>query len=392
MHHLLRLLKATLKKQAPRLSKLFGLTLLTKHQTTVRLAGRATELLRDPGEVLTLPRLASSTRTTPDKQFFTQETLRTAPGYVWRLANTDRQLQQLPSGGLRLGKQVLDVDFGNSAVLQDVIKRPARQHLVTRVLIAPWSHYWTGYFDYIFFIALKICRIKNQLSAQEFAEAVVSYPLYNTSFEHEILALLEVKPEKLVDSRHTNVVFDYCLLGNNDSWFYPNKQDVLTFSALVHRAIPEKKAANNRLYIQRIGRRQVVNEAALLVVLEKFGFTIVADVARTYVEQLTLYYNAAFIMGPHGASFANIVACRPGTQLLELFAPTYVPGYFRYVAQLLDLPYSAYCAGHPSGSDHRHVADDMVIDLVELEQQLSALLGTGTAQASSRPPVAATTC
>ena len=71
MHHLLRLLKATLKKQAPRLSKLFGLTLLTKHQTTVRLAGRATELLRDPGEVLTLPRLASSTRTTPDKQFFT---------------------------------------------------------------------------------------------------------------------------------------------------------------------------------------------------------------------------------------------------------------------------------------------------------------------------------
>jgi capsular polysaccharide biosynthesis protein len=373
MHVLLRLVKSFLKKQAPLLSKLFGLTLLTKPQTNARLALQATQVAQDPGELVTLPRVTACSAIL-DKQLFGEETLRTAPAYVWRLANTDGQLTQLPSGNLVLHKQVLDLDFGNGAVLQDLVKRAPRQQRATTLLIAPWTHYWTGYFDYVFFIALKLCRIKQQLSAQEFAEALICYPLFNTRFEQEILTLLGVTPANVVDSRHTEVVFDTCLIGNNDSWFYPNKQDVLVFSNLVQRPLKPTKAANTRLYIQRTGRRRIRNEGELLRLLEKLDFIIVADVPRAYAEQLALYHDASFIMGPHGASFANIVGCRAGTQLLELFADAYVPGYFRYLAQVLGLPYAAYCAGQPNGSDHRHVADDMVVDVADLEQQLNRLL------------------
>lgn len=373
MRKLLALAKSLLKRQAPRVSKLFGLTLLTKSQTKVSLALWATELGQDLGEELTLPRLTSGV-TMQDKQLFGEETLRTAAGSVWRLENTDRTMTQLPSGSLLRQQQVLDLDFGNSAVLSDLFKRAPRQQRATKVLIAPWTHYWTGYFDYIFFIALKICRIKSQLSAAEFAEAVVCYPLFHAPFEHEILALLGVNQANVCDSRSTKVVFDACIIGNNESWFYPNKQDVLAFRGVVQRTLHGKKATNTRLYIQRAGRRQVVNEADVLRLLHRLGFTIIADVSRSYAEQLDLYYNAAFIVGPHGASFANIIGCRAGTHLVELFADAYVPGYFRYLAQLLDLNYAAYCAGQPRGSDHRHVADDITVDIAELEQQLSSLL------------------
>ncbi|RZJ57843.1 MAG: glycosyltransferase family 61 protein [Hymenobacter sp.] len=372
MRKLLLLLRVSIKKYAPLLSKLFGITLLTGQQTKVSLSVNATALLHDQGDIVTLHPVTSVTKA--DKQLFREETISTASRYVWRLENTDRTMQQLPNGSLLVHKEVLDLGFGNSAALKDLVKRAPRQARFASVLIAPWPHYWTGYFDYIFFIALNICRIKNELSAEEFAEAVVCYPLFNSSFEREILDLLGVKRANVLDSRHSNVVFNSCLIGNIDSWFYPNKHDVAAFQAIVRSIVKDKQSENNRIYIQRTGRRKVINENELLVLLKKFDFTIIADVPRTFAEQILLYYNASFIIGPHGASFANILGCRAGTHLFELFANTYMPGYFRYLAHLLELNYAAYCDGQPSGSDHSHVADDVFINLEELEQQLSGLL------------------
>ena len=377
MQTFLRPLKAALKRHAPLLAKLGGLTLLTRPQTEDLLARRATTLLHDPGSLVDLPRLASFT--TPAVILFDAETVPTATGCVYRLDQQAGPLYQLPNGSMRVDRQVLDLDFGTGAVLADLLRRPRRTRRVAPLLIAPWSHYWTGYFDFVFFIALKLHRIKCQLSPAEFAEAIVCYPLFHTRFEQEILALLGVDPANLVDSRQVQVAFTACVLGNNDSWFYPNRLDVLAFRDLVHRTLAGSPGGGKRLYIQRRGRRQVYNEPALLALLEELDFTVIADEPRSYLDQLTLYHQASFIIGPHGASFANLVACRAGTQLLELFASTYVPGYFRYLAHLLELPYAAYCPAPPRGSDHRHVADDVVIEVEVLAQQLRHLLAAGPA-------------
>jgi hypothetical protein len=372
MYKLLPLLRVALKRHAPLLGKLFGITLLTKHQTKVSLSISAKKLLHDKGNTLVLRQVTAVTDT--NKQLFKEETIRTASRYVWRLENPEGKLHQLPNGSLRVHNKILDLGFGNSAIIKDLVKRTPRQVRSATILIAPWPHYWTGYFDYIFFVALNLCRIKNRLSPEEFAEAVVCYPLFNTSFEQEILDLLGVKRANLFDSRHTNIVFKSCLIGNTDSWFYPNKHDVFAFKVLIQTLTKGKQSENTRLYIQRTGRRKVVNENELLILLNKFNFTIIEDIPRTFTEQILLYYNASFIIGPHGASFANILGCRAGTHLFELFANTYMPGYFRYLAQLLELNYSAYCDSQPSGSEHSHVADDIVINLQDLEQQLSSLL------------------
>ena len=363
------------KRHSNYFCKLFNITLLSKEQTQEVLNLQAKLLLSEPGENLLLaPVLVSAT----NEQLFKENSISAAPRYVWELNNEDGKIKLLPSGCICAHNKVLDLGFGNRAVVKDLLKRSfkrsPRQLRTTKILIAPWGHYWTGYYDYLFFVALNLYRIKSTMQPSEVAETIVCYPLFNTAFEREILLLIGFEPENILDSRTHNVDFKTCLVGNNGSWFYPNRVDVLAFKTLIQHTTSFSAPTNNRIYIQRTGRRKVLNEKELILLLKKYDFSVIEDVPRSFSDQLRLYHNASFIIGPHGASFANILACRAGTQLLELFSNTYVPEYFRYLAYILDLNYAAYCNGAPIGNDHRFVQDDIIVNLEDLEQQLLHLL------------------
>lgn len=358
-----------LKKQSTTLAKPFGLDLLTKVQTEDYL--RPYQLASSPVHHVTLPKVADVTERS--KLIFTQTEVATGHTHVWRLDNLHSDATQLRSGGLKLGRKVLDTDFGTNALFKDLLNLKQRPDYETPTLIAPWSHYWGRYYDYLFFVAAKLCRIKDTLPASVFAEATVAYPLLHTTFERELLAILGIRQEKLIDSRTHTVRFSTAILGDNNSWFYPNPADVLSLRRYVCSVIPEPTGPGRRIYIRRSGRRRVLNEDALVALLTTYGFDIIEDQPRSIAEQVALYAGASFIIGPHGASFANVLWCRPGTHLLELFADNYVPEYFRYLAELLGLRYSAYCAGLVGGSQHSHVDDDIVVSIDQFERGLNDL-------------------
>lgn len=377
MKNLSFLLKSAIKNNILILAKLLGITLLNKKQTILALQAEADTVFYTEGSELVAPAVFNLLH--PVRELFKEKHLTTATSYVWKHHKKTAQAKQLRNGSISLGGKVLDIGFGNSVVAKDLLRPTSRTIRPTKILIAPWSHYWTGYFDYIFFVAFTICRIKALLPPEEFANATVCYPLANLAFEQQILDLLGVKPENVVDSRKTNVVFETCFVGNNDSWFYPNISNILLFkstieSKIISKEITSKESKRSRIYIQRTGRRKVVNEAALLLVLAKFDIQVITDTARSFTEQIEIYRNASFIMGPHGASFANILWCQPATQLLELFPSTYMPEYFRYLAQVLELKYAAYCQAQPMGNEHSFVNDDITVDLIEVEQYLNLLL------------------
>jgi hypothetical protein len=364
-------LRGLFKKYSALLIKPFGIRLLSKEDTINYLAHY--ELIYSVGQTLLLksvPNLLLDSQPLFGEKLVTTSSIR-----VWRYERLSTQVLQLPNGSLMINKCVLDTDFGNGIVVKDWLKYHKRTELTATILIAPWSHYWTGYYDYLFFVALKLCRIKNTLSATEFRKAVVCYPLTYTSYEQDILALFGFEPERILDSRHVNVQFQTCILGSNDSWFYANEQDIYAFKQLLslHLAkhVPIEVRQRNRIYVRRAGRRKILNEEALLALLQQYSFQVIDDVPHTLLEQVHIYYHAAFIIGPHGAAFANILWCQPDTHLFELFPNTYTPDYFRYLAQVMGLTYSAYCHGAPVGSDHRHVEDNIYIDIQEVKRCLS---------------------
>ena len=107
----------------------------------------------------------------------------------------------------------------------------------------------------------------------------------------------------------------------------------------------EKKASYpEKIYLSRLGtRRQLANEAALTEALREKGFTTVDLGTCSLDEQIYLFEHARVIVGPHGAGFANLVYCKAGTRVVEVFHPNHVETMYWGIATHKQLEYSPYC-------------------------------------------------
>lgn len=363
--------RQTLRNQLPALLRPFNLKLLNRDQTQAFL--QPSLLAANPGDSLVLSPVEdlvhSATRIFPPLQLVNDHT------YVWAYQRQGLPVRQRPNGSLVIGPHILDTDFGAMSVLTDGLRGHRRAVVEGQTLLAPWSHYWGGYYDYLFFVAAKLCRMKETLPEAVFTNALVSYPLLYTPFETDILERLGIPAHRRLDSRRYAVRGERWLLGNTErSFFFPSQADIALLKKHLFQVPASQSDAPRRLYISRAGRRRVLNEAALMAMLDRYGFTLIEDRPRSLAEQMALYSQASFIIGPHGASFANILWCRPGTQLVELFAPTYYPKYFWYLAQVLGLRYGAHSAGRLGVDTQRDVDADLVVDVALLEGQLVELL------------------
>ena len=150
--------------------------------------------------------------------------------------------------------------------------------------------------------------------------------------------------------------------------------DILALKRQVEAQLKPVRNERNRIYISRSGRRRIVNESDLISMLKGYGFVIVDDQPRPVAEQVALYKNASFIIGPHGASFTNIIWCEPGTHLFELFSPSYAPPHFQYLASVLQINYSAYYEGNTGVNQHAELEGNIQVSVDEVERCLSQLL------------------
>lgn len=119
-----------------------------------------------------------------------------------------------------------------------------------------------------------------------------------------------------------------------------------------------------RLYLARPrdGRRKVANEELVLPVLERLGFVRVEGESLGSTGQAALFRDARVVVAPHGAGLSNLVFCRPGTAVLELFHPSYGTCSFFILANALGLRY--YCL---EGEGERLPAEARARDRGELQ-------------------------
>ncbi|HVU32057.1 MAG TPA: glycosyltransferase family 61 protein [Opitutaceae bacterium] len=83
--------------------------------------------------------------------------------------------------------------------------------------------------------------------------------------------------------------------------------------------------------------------------LARAGFVQVRLEDRTLAGQAALFANADCVVMPTGGGLANLVFCRPGTRVVELFSPAYLPMFSAILAGPLHLDYRAIVGRHPSG-------------------------------------------
>jgi len=361
---------------ATQMASLAGYVFLSKEATVTYLQGFV-QAQYSAGRVL-LPEVVDLVH--PAQTLFPPAEINTFPTRVWRYSPSGGLLSLLRCGLVVTNKTVLNTDYWTTDSLLDAFAVRSRSHRHTPVIVAPLGHYFdgslfVGYYDFMFLVAAKFCRLKETASETEWQQALISYPLLETTYERDFFTAMGVSSERLIDSRQTRLTGDVCYVGNHDNWTHPNPTDVFLLKKHLGSAISTPRKARNRVYISRAGRRRVRNEAALIALLKTYDFQIIEDRPRSLAEQYAIYHNASFIMGPHGASFTNVLWCTPGTHLFELFDSPYAPRHFQYLAHLLGLHYTAYSKDPIGPVDYTAIAQNIDVSIADLKQRLDLALG-----------------
>lgn len=102
----------------------------------------------------------------------------------------------------------------------------------------------------------------------------------------------------------------------------------------------EEKQGYERLYISRESNcRKVTNENEIMELLGRYGFKKITLENMSVKEQISLFSSAEVVISPHGAALANLVFCKPGTKVIELFPETYIHPHYRVLSHQVDLNY-----------------------------------------------------
>lgn len=323
-----------------------------------------------------LPPLASAN---VGPTFHPEETRSFRPDYVWQIC-TGGSVQALTvcrSGGVLVNKKwLLDLDFTSTAGLLDSpIKKRWDKH---PLIIAPWSHFWKGFYDYTIFVIAKLCRIESVYGPQIWQQAKVCYPLQHTRYERELLQKLGIPDSAIIDTAPywgTAIEADCVIVANNHKTWCASPDDLRLLRDRLRAPAPDG-GAKRKIYLMRKGRRQVRNEAAVVEMLRARGFDIIEDQPYSIDEQIRMFQNAAVVVAPHGAALTNILWCDAGTKLLEFFAGGYTPNYYYYMSAALGLTYD-FLVDYSDGPAQNHwanVADDITVDTAALAAKLEEIL------------------
>lgn len=95
-----------------------------------------------------------------------------------------------------------------------------------------------------------------------------------------------------------------------------------------------EKPGNTRIFIGRRSRK-LLNEDHVFAVASRFGFKRYFLEDLSLSEQVSLFHDAEFITGYHGAGFANMIYAAPGAKVIEILNPAkWDHAYIRVANQL----------------------------------------------------------
>lgn len=124
-----------------------------------------------------------------------------------------------------------------------------------------------------------------------------------------------------------------------------------------------------RVYIGRSKQhgRRIDNEDEIFHYLATLGFEYVLPEQFSFLEQVRIFRDAEYVVAAHGAGMANIVFCKPGVNVVEMFPSETKYTYYK-ISQLLNLNY--FYVKTPGQPDNRMTRNDYHIPLSDLKQTL----------------------
>jgi len=131
-----------------------------------------------------------------------------------------------------------------------------------------------------------------------------------------------------------------------------------------------------KLYLSRrkAARKKVTNEKEVENLVSKYGFAVVYNEDFTFLEQISIYANARYLISIHGSGLTNMLFMQPESVIIEILKkktntldrPSFV---FWYQAAALGFRYYGQLA-NPITPNDDYFLGDFQVDIVQLEKHL----------------------
>jgi capsular polysaccharide biosynthesis protein len=195
-------------------------------------------------------------------------------------------------------------------------------------------------------------------------------------YQRESLKLLGI--DSILPDQNLNVQADELVvpslagfpIGNYSKWSCEWLRD-----RFLDMAGPPVSSHPRRIYISRAkaATRRVVNEDEVLAALSPLGFERVLLEDHSFLDGVRLLRDADAVVSPHGSNIANLVFCRPGTPVIEIFSPKYVAACHYSAACQAGLNYG-YLIGRGKLSGRARISENIDVDTPLLLSLLSKMM------------------
>jgi hypothetical protein len=96
-----------------------------------------------------------------------------------------------------------------------------------------------------------------------------------------------------------------------------------------------------KIYISReLANCRKLNESAILPILNKYGVVLFHLEKLSLEDQVRLFNRAELVVAPHGAGLSNLIFCKPGTRVIEIFEPKTMRLCYWSISDTFNLQYS----------------------------------------------------
>jgi capsular polysaccharide biosynthesis protein len=212
----------------------------------------------------------------------------------------------------------------------------------------------------------------------------IDYFLVNSieaPFQKESIKSLGIDNRKIIEStaihylRATSLIVPSVPLS---AGCFPLWMRTFLRSTFLDRSDDNTRSRKRRVYISRRNARyrRVLNEGEVIRLLKQFGFEQVEFEALSIQQQAQTMASSDVIVAPHGGGLSNLVFCRPGTKVIEIFSPELVAGYFWKLSVQLGLDYyyllgkGTRLTAEPNYEQSWDARTDIDVDLTSLGETL----------------------
>lgn len=204
-------------------------------------------------------------------------------------------------------------------------------------------------------------------------------------FQQETLHRLGIPPDKIFSTAaHSHIQATQLIVPSypaSPAWMPGWACEWLKQKFLPKHLPKQEQGIPKRLYISRsyTANRRLINELELLKALQPWGFQTVYLESLAVSEQAALFAQAEVVIAPHGGGLTNLVFCRAGTKVIELFSPQYVYPCYWLISNWVELEYGYLLGVMPEGRMLHQLfysnarTADFLIDLDELKRLLEQM-------------------